>query len=287
MADQPTLRRTTRHLTRRSRRAAPTPGPRPHGLVAVAPRKAHPLQCHRSRPDPRRAIRCAASCLQRVCSVGSHSQRCRSLRRRRSPSPSRPPVAPRRFRSRSLRRTAATTGCSRAETSKAADGLDAKRRRRQGRRQRALCGHGIARASSLSLPAGASVQTPFVCVDGADTYFRFFALNKVSASSLTVSVVYTTAGLQIAFTVGTVTGDSKWEPSAAMNTGGKIASSCRRPARRRWRCASPPPAAPRKSTTSSSIPVCSTDVRARRSLLRSRAEGPPVESWIPRSGAGW
>ena len=49
-------------------------------------------------------------------------------------------------------------------------------------------------------------------------------LNKVSASSLTVSVVYTTAGLQIAFTVGTVTGDSKWEPSAAMNTGGKIAS---------------------------------------------------------------
>jgi hypothetical protein len=68
------------------------------------------------------------------------------------------------------------------------------------------------------------VQTPFVCVDGADTYFRFFALNKVSASSLTVSVVYTTAGLQIAFTVGTVTGDSKWEPSAAMNTGGKIAS---------------------------------------------------------------
>jgi hypothetical protein len=79
-------------------------------------------------------------------------------------------------------------------------------------------------ASSVSLPAGASVQTPFVCVDGADTYFRFFALNKAPASGLTVSVVYTIAGLQTAFPVGTVTGDSTWEPSAAMHTGGKIAS---------------------------------------------------------------
>ena len=68
------------------------------------------------------------------------------------------------------------------------------------------------------------MQTPFVCVDGADTYFRFFALNKAPASGLTVSVVYTIAGLQTAFPVGTVTGDSTWEPSAAMHTGGKIAS---------------------------------------------------------------
>ncbi len=79
-------------------------------------------------------------------------------------------------------------------------------------------------ASSLSLPAGASVQTPFVCVDGADTYFRFFAVNKAPASSIAVSVVYTVAGVQIPFSVGTVAGDSKWAPSAAMHTGGKIAS---------------------------------------------------------------
>jgi hypothetical protein len=79
-------------------------------------------------------------------------------------------------------------------------------------------------AWSLSLPAGASLQTPFVCVDGADTYFRFFALNKAASSSVAVSVVYTVAGLQTSFIVGTVTGDSKWTPSAAMHTGGKIAS---------------------------------------------------------------
>ena len=76
----------------------------------------------------------------------------------------------------------------------------------------------------MSLPAGASLQTPFVCVDGADTYFRFFALNKAASSSVAVSVVYTVAGLQTSFIVGTVTGDSKWAPSAAMHTGGKIAS---------------------------------------------------------------
>jgi hypothetical protein len=79
-------------------------------------------------------------------------------------------------------------------------------------------------ASSLSLPAGASVQTPFVCVDGADTYFRFFALNKTPLAGVTVSVVYAIAGLQTTFPVGTVTGDSTWEPSAAMHTGGRIAS---------------------------------------------------------------
>jgi hypothetical protein len=77
---------------------------------------------------------------------------------------------------------------------------------------------------SLALPAGASVQSPFMCVDGADTYFRFFALNKTPASSLTVSVVYSIAGVQTAFAVGTVSGDSKWAPAAAMHTGGKIAS---------------------------------------------------------------
>jgi hypothetical protein len=55
---------------------------------------------------------------------------------------------------------------------------------------------------SLSLPAGASVQTPFVCVDGADTYFRFFALNKAAASTVTVSVVYAVAGIQIALPMG-------------------------------------------------------------------------------------
>jgi hypothetical protein len=79
-------------------------------------------------------------------------------------------------------------------------------------------------ASSLSLPAGASVQTPFVCVDGSDTYFRFFALNKQAAATLSVTVVYQIGGQKVAFKQTTISGDSKWTLSGALHTGGKIAS---------------------------------------------------------------
>ena len=79
-------------------------------------------------------------------------------------------------------------------------------------------------ASSLSLPSGASVQTPYVCVDGSDTYFRFFALNKTAAATLSVTVVYLIAGKQVAFKQTTISGDSKWTLSAALHTAGKIAS---------------------------------------------------------------
>jgi hypothetical protein len=79
-------------------------------------------------------------------------------------------------------------------------------------------------AASLLLPAGASVQTPFMCVDGADTYFRFFARNNSPSSTLTVSVVYTLAGIQTPFVVGIISGDSTWTPSPALHTAGKIAS---------------------------------------------------------------
>ncbi len=79
-------------------------------------------------------------------------------------------------------------------------------------------------SSSLLLPSGGSVQTPFSCVDGADTYFRLFALNLKASSTLTVSVVYQIAGIQVAFVVGTLSGDSTWTPSASLHTGGRIAA---------------------------------------------------------------
>jgi hypothetical protein len=79
-------------------------------------------------------------------------------------------------------------------------------------------------ARSMALPAGSSVQTPFNCVDGADTYFRFFALNRTAAAAINVSVVYAIAGVQTAFAVGTVSGDATWAPSIPLHTGGKIAS---------------------------------------------------------------
>ena len=77
---------------------------------------------------------------------------------------------------------------------------------------------------SLSLPAGASAQTPFVCVDDSDTDFRFFALNQTPNAAVVVSVVYTIAGNQLAFPVGVATGDSAWTPSSAMRTGSMLAA---------------------------------------------------------------
>jgi hypothetical protein len=79
-------------------------------------------------------------------------------------------------------------------------------------------------AYSMSLPAGASVQTPFVCVDGSDTYYRFFALNNRPASALSVTVVYLIGGQTVAFKQATISGDSTWTPSPVLHTAGKIAS---------------------------------------------------------------
>src|SRR5581483_3755408 len=45
-------------------------------------------------------------------------------------------------------------------------------------------------ASSVSLPAGASVTSPFTCVDAAYPTFRFFARNSGLLSTVLVSVVY-------------------------------------------------------------------------------------------------
>ena len=43
---------------------------------------------------------------------------------------------------------------------------------------------------SLYLPAGASAQSPYTCVDFADPTFRFFAKNNGLLSTVLVSIVY-------------------------------------------------------------------------------------------------
>jgi len=74
-------------------------------------------------------------------------------------------------------------------------------------------------ASSVYLPAGASVTSPFTCVDAAYPTFRFFARNNGLLSSVLVSVVYKPLlGLPLAVPVGPVALTTKWAPSAPMLT---------------------------------------------------------------------
>jgi hypothetical protein len=75
-------------------------------------------------------------------------------------------------------------------------------------------------ASSVSLPAGASVTSPFTCVDAAYPTFRFFARNNGLLSTVAVSVVYKLPllGLEAAVPVGVSALSPDWGPSAPMLT---------------------------------------------------------------------
>jgi len=78
-------------------------------------------------------------------------------------------------------------------------------------------------ARSLSLPAGASARSPFFCVTSSDHTFRLFVLNHLSGSSVLVqAILLTPAGRQITLSVGTLSGDSTWTPSAIMHTGAAL-----------------------------------------------------------------
>jgi hypothetical protein len=78
---------------------------------------------------------------------------------------------------------------------------------------------GSAGASSLYLPAGASVTSPFTCVDAAYPTFRFFARNNGLLSTVLVSVVYKPLlGIPVALPVGPVALSPSWRPSLPMLT---------------------------------------------------------------------
>jgi hypothetical protein len=73
--------------------------------------------------------------------------------------------------------------------------------------------------SSMYLPAGASVQTPYTCVDAAYPAFRFFGRNNGLLSILAVSIVYKEPLLgPVAVPIGTVALSGSWGPSARMLT---------------------------------------------------------------------
>jgi hypothetical protein len=74
-------------------------------------------------------------------------------------------------------------------------------------------------AWSLALPAGASAQSPFTCVEPNDRTFRLFARSEGSASKVLASVVYETVLGNIAIPVGIASETSGWQPTAAFHTG--------------------------------------------------------------------
>ena len=73
--------------------------------------------------------------------------------------------------------------------------------------------------SSLLLPAGASAQSPPMCVDASDPTFRFFARNNSLLSSVAVQVVYPTLLGPVALPVGAATLSPTWRPTLPMLTG--------------------------------------------------------------------
>jgi hypothetical protein len=77
-------------------------------------------------------------------------------------------------------------------------------------------------AYSLELPAGASVQSPFTCVDAAYPTFRFFARNQ-GLATVVVQVVYRTLLGSVALPLGVVALSEAWEPTLPMLTGSVVA----------------------------------------------------------------
>jgi hypothetical protein len=72
---------------------------------------------------------------------------------------------------------------------------------------------------SLYLPAGASAQSPYTCVDFAYPSFRFFAKNNTLLSTVVVSVVYKEPLLgPVAIPIGPVALSPSWGPSLPMLT---------------------------------------------------------------------
>ncbi len=82
--------------------------------------------------------------------------------------------------------------------------------------------NGSAGSSSLALPAGASAQSPFVCVNASYPIFRFFARNGGPLSTVLVQVVYQTALGQVALPLGVVAPSGEWQPTPPMLTGSVV-----------------------------------------------------------------
>jgi hypothetical protein len=77
--------------------------------------------------------------------------------------------------------------------------------------------------NSLSLPAGATAQSPYTCVDLTQPTFRLVDAAEAPASLVAVSVVYQSRIGPVSVPIGTITGASSWQPSAQFRNGAPIA----------------------------------------------------------------
>lgn len=82
---------------------------------------------------------------------------------------------------------------------------------------------GAVGSDSLALPAGASAQSPYVCVNAGYPTFRFFARNTGLLSTVLVQVVYKTPLGTVALPLGTVALSAQWQPTLPMLTGSAVA----------------------------------------------------------------
>jgi hypothetical protein len=75
---------------------------------------------------------------------------------------------------------------------------------------------------SLALPAGASAQSPYTCVNASYPSFRFFARNGGLLSTVLVQVVYKTVLGPVALPLGAVALSDSWQPTLPMLTGSVV-----------------------------------------------------------------
>jgi hypothetical protein len=75
---------------------------------------------------------------------------------------------------------------------------------------------------SLALPAGASAQSPYTCVNASYPSFRFFARNGGLLATVLVQVVYRTALGPVALPLGAVALSGTWQPTLPMLTGSVV-----------------------------------------------------------------
>jgi hypothetical protein len=80
---------------------------------------------------------------------------------------------------------------------------------------------GAVGAYSLALPAGATAQSPYVCVNASYPTFRFFARGGL-LSSVVVQVVYKTLLGPVGLPLGTALPGGAWQPTAPMLTGSLV-----------------------------------------------------------------
>jgi hypothetical protein len=75
---------------------------------------------------------------------------------------------------------------------------------------------------ALTLPAGASAQSPYTCVNASYPSFRFFARNDSLLSTVVVQVVYKTLLGPVALPLGAAALSTSWQPTAPMLTGSVV-----------------------------------------------------------------